>query len=735
VESILGDFETLFQRQAIDFYPRLFRPADYIERSLQNLSGHLMIGGLLVVAVLYLFLFNLRTALIPAVAIPLSLLAAVIALLTLDVHLNIMVLGGLAIALGEVVDDAIIDTENIFRRLRENRGAAQPLSPLRVVFDASMEVRSSVVFASFIVALVFLPLATLGGVAGRLFAPLGYAYIMAILMSLLVALTITPALCYLLLARRKHFDTTTATSLRHDTPLIRVLQCLYSRVLGAIMGWPKLAVTLSLVACAVAFLQIARLGGEFLPELREGHYIVHTASLPGTSLQESMRIGGQLVQAFQSVPGVVSVSQWAGRAERGADTYGSHYSEYEVRLNSLSGPEQARVLDRLREILGRYPGILFEANTFLTERVEETISGYTAPVVINLYGQDLAQLDEKATEVAEMLQTLPGATDIQVRSPPGTPLVHVQLDIESLASVGLRPLEAAGIIQTALQGRVVGHYYLENRAYEVSVILPPEARQQIDTLEKLPLKTPDGLIVELGQIARIVQMDGRYNILHRGGQRVQTVTTHVIARDLQSFLEEVRRRMLNELNLPADITPEFTGAAVEQGAARQALLLHALIAGVGVLLLIYLAIGSLRHVLLILLNLPFSLAGGAAAALLTGSTLSVGSMVGFVTLFGITVRNAIMLISHYRHLTEAEQRPWNIDTALLGAQQRLPSILMTALVTALALLPIAINSDNPGREIMGPMASVIIGGLVSSTVLTLLLLPTVFAKYGRFRSE
>jgi Cu/Ag efflux pump CusA len=341
VESILGDFETLFQRQAIDFYPRLFRPADYIERSLQNLSGHLMIGGLLVVTVLYLFLFNLRTALIPAVAIPLSLLAAVIALLTLDVHLNIMVLGGLAIALGEVVDDAIIDTENIFRRLRENRGAAQPLSPLRLVFDASMEVRSSVVFASFIVALVFLPLVTLGGVAGRLFAPLGYAYIMAILMSLLVALTITPALCYLLLARRKHFDTTTATSLRHDTPLIRVLQCLYSRVLGAIMGWPKLAVTLSLVACAVAFLQIARLGGEFLPELREGHYIVHTASLPGTSLQESMRIGGQLAQAFQSVPGVVSVSQWAGRAERGADTYGSHYSEYEVRLNSLSGPEQA----------------------------------------------------------------------------------------------------------------------------------------------------------------------------------------------------------------------------------------------------------------------------------------------------------------------------------------------------------------------------------------------------------
>lgn len=734
VESILGNFETLFQRQAIDFFPRLFRPADYIERSLQNLSGHLLIGGLLVIVVLYLFLFNLRTALIPAVAIPLSLLAAVIALLALDVHLNIMVLGGLAIALGEVVDDAIIDTENIFRRLKENRQTANPISPLRVVFDASMEVRSSVVYASFIVALVFLPLLTLGGVAGRLFAPLGYAYMLAILMSLLVALTVTPALCYLLLAQNQR-SVLAEMPVDHNPPLIRFLQQLYSKVLGVTVRWPRLAISLSLAACGLGLLLIPLLGGEFLPELREGHYIVHTASLPGTSLPESMRIGGQLVREFQSVPGVVSVSQWAGRAERGADTYGSHYSEYEVRLKPLSGSEQARVLDQLRDILGRYPGILHEANTFLTERVEETIAGYTSPVVINLYGQDLEQLDDKATEVAEWVKSLDGATDIQLRSPPGTPLVQVRLDMESLASVGLRPLEAAGIIQTALQGRVVGHYYLENRAYEVSVILPAEARQQLGTIEKLPLKTPDGLIVELGQIAHIRQTGGRYNILHRGGQRVQTITANVAGRDLESFMEEIRQRMLNELDFPADITPEFTGAAVEQGAAREALLLHALIAGVGVLLLIYLAIGSLRHVLLILLNLPFSLAGGVAAALLTGSTLSVGSMVGFVTLFGITVRNAIMLISHYRHLTETEQRPWNESTALLGAQQRLPSILMTALVTALALLPIAVNSDNPGREIMGPMAAVIVGGLISSTLLTLLVLPTVFARYGRFRTR
>lgn len=731
VERVLADFATLFSRQDIDFHPRLFRPADYIERSLQNLSGHLLVGALLVVAVLYLFLFDLRTALIPALAIPLSLLAAVVALLALGTHLNIMVLGGLAIALGEVVDDAIIDTENIFRRLRENRLAGRPRPGFRVVFDASMEVRGSVVYASFVVVLVFLPLLTLGGVAGRLFAPLGYAYILAILMSLLVALTVTPALCHLLLARPAA-PMPPVPPATHSPPLIRFIQPRYTRLLHGIAHWPRLTLAASLGLCGLGLLLLPALGGEFLPELREGHYIVHTASLPGTSLHESLRVGGQLARQFQDIPGVVSVSQWAGRAERGADTYGSHYSEYEVRLKPLPGSGQAAVLERLRGLLRDFPGILFESNTFLTERVDETISGYTAPVVVNLYGQDLAQLDDKAMELAELVRRVPGATDVQVRSPTGTPLLQARLDVGSLASVGLRPLEAAGILQAAVQGQVVGQYYLENRAYDVVVILPPEARQQPGTLARLPLKTPDGLIVELGQIARIDQTSGRYNILHRGGQRVQTVTANVTGRDLQSFMAEVRRRVLGELAFPPDITPEFTGAAVEQGEARQTLLLHALLAGVGVFLLIYLAIGSLRHVFFTLLNLPFSLAGGVAAAMVAGNNLSVGAMVGFVTLFGITVRNAIMLISHYRHLTTEEGRPWTLDTAILGARQRLPSILMTALVTALALLPIALDSDNPGREIMGPMATVIIGGLFSSTLLSILVLPTVLARYGRF---
>ena len=728
VEGVLGELRPLLERQGIELMPGLFRPADYIERSISNLTGHLLVGGLLVVGVLYLFLFNVGTALIPVLAIPLSLLAAVLALLGLGVHLNIMVLGGLAIALGEVVDDAIIDTENIHRRLRERRSRGESASAFRVVFDASMEVRGSVVYASFIVVLVFLPLLTVGGVAGRLFAPLGEAYILAILMSLLVALTVTPALCYLLLSRQA----TAPVNELVEPPFVRFLQRPYAGLLRSVIHWPHLLMALGLGACALVLQRVPALGGDYLPALREGHYIIHTSSLPGTSLAESMRLGGRLARRFEAIPGVISVSQWAGRAERGADTYGSHYSEYEVRLRPLSGREQAEVLERLRRVLREFPGILAEANTFLTERIDETLSGYTAPIVINLYGQDLVRLDEKARELAEVIRRVPGATDVQLRSPPGTPVIQVRLNPEALTSVGLRPLEVTDIIQAALKGQVVGQYYEGNRSHDVVVALAPEARQQPGVLARLPLRNTDGMLIALGEVADMDQVSGRYNILHRAGQRVQTVTASVTGRNLEAFMDDLRQRLLTDLSLPADMTPEFTGAAVEQGAARQELLLHAGLAGCGVLLLMYLAIGSIRHTLLTLLNLPVSLSGGAAAALATGGSLSLGVLVGFVTLFGITVRNAIMLLSHYRHLTEVECLPWNRGTAVLGARQRLPSILMTALVTGLALLPIAADSDNPGREIMGPMAAVILGGLLSSTVLTLLVLPAVFLRYGRF---
>ncbi|HIL79500.1 MAG TPA: efflux RND transporter permease subunit [Methylococcales bacterium] len=726
VESTLSEFEPLFAEQHIDFYAHLFKPADYIKTSVHNLSSHLLLGGLFVVIILYLFLYNLRTAFISAIAIPLSLISAILVLLELKINLNIMVLGGLAIALGEVVDDAIIDTENIFRRLRENRLLANPEPSHQIVYQASMEVRSSVVYASFIVALVFVPLLTLEGVAGRLFAPLGYSYILAILMSLLVALSLTPALCYVLLSKD--------IQLTGTPPVIAYLNPLYTRLLKAISAHFKLIIIACLVFSLLAVMRFATLGHKFLPELREGHYIVHTTSIPGTSLQESIRQGIQVSAQFRQIEEIESVSQWAGRAERGADTYGSHYSEYEVRLKPLSGTEQQKVLQQLRGILSSFPGLLFEANTFLIERVDETISGYTSPVVVNIYGSDLNLLDKKAQQVAALMQTIPGATDIQLRSPPGTPLIQIQLNQEKLKFWGVPAAEVLQTIQAAYAGQIVGKQLQGNSSYNISVTLRPDLRQLPLSIEQLPVRTLAGKLINLGELVDIKHHAGRYNILHQNAQRRQSVTCNVVNRDMAAFMQELKTRVTESINFADNIYPEFTGAAVEQTQAKQKLILHALLASIGVLIFIYIAIQNLRHVAITLLNIPFSLIGGMIAVIIMDATLSIGSIIGFITLFGITVRNSIMLLSHYQYLVEQEAMPWNLATALKGAQERLPSILMTALVTALAMAPIAFNSDNPGLEIMGPMAAIIIGGLVSSTLLNLLLLPLMLLKYGKFKT-
>ncbi|NOU22986.1 MAG: efflux RND transporter permease subunit [Methyloglobulus sp.] len=723
LEETLRELSPSLSKQGIIFYPHLFRPADYIERSMGNLSRHLLIGGLFVVIVLYLFLFNVRAAIISALAIPVSLLGAVMVLLAAGVNLNIMVLGGLAIALGEVVDDAIIDTENIFRRLRENRLRPKPLPVAEVINTASLEVRGSVVYASFIVALVFVPLLTLDGVAGRLFAPLGYSYILAILLSLLVALTLTPALCHALLGR---YELETK-----DPPLIKAIKDAYKQWLLTASRNFKQLLMVSIIACLCGFLAFFTLDHKFLPELREGHYIVHTASIPGTSLAESIRIGSQLTGQFMAIPGVESVSQWAGRAERGADTYGSHYSEYEIRLAPNSGAGQQEILDKLRNILGSFPGIGFEANTFLTERVDETISGYTSPIVVNIFGNDLDDLDTKAQAVAKIMQELPGASNVQVRSPPGTPFVQVHLNLDQLNFWGVMPEQVMACLQSAYETTVVGKLFEGNKIFDIAVTLLPEQKTQPLAISDLPIKTLDGTFIRLAQVADIKPNASRYNILRQNAQRKQTITANMVAGDMDDFMQTLKARVFKEITFSADVYPEFAGAAVEQAKARTKLILHSLLAGVGVLILITTAIGNIRHVLLTLANLPFALIGGVAAVILTGAPLSVGSVVGFVTLFGITVRNSIMLLSHCQYLVDHERRAWNLETITLAAQERLPSILMTALVTALAMFPIAFNSDNPGSEIMGPMAAIIIGGLFSSTLLNLLLLPCMLLRYGK----
>lgn len=727
IEAALNEFKDGFAADGIKLHDDLFRPANYIQSSLDNIQHHLLVGGGLVLLVLFLFLFNLRTALISITAIPLSLFAAMIVLLEMGININIMVLGGLAIALGEVVDDAIIDTENIFRRLRENAALAVPRPTMQVVYEASMEVRSSVVYASFIVMLVFVPLLTLSGVAGRMFEPLGEAYILAIFASLLVALTVTPALCHVLLSKQMNRET-------REPPLIRKMTPVYGRLLRRVSSYPKLTIFGVLIFCMSGIATLPFLGGGFLPELREGHYIIHTASIPGTSIEESLRAGGLIEQRVAEIPGVRATSQWAGRAERGADTFGTHYSEYEVDLEpGLSGPEQQAILDEIREILEAFPGMASEVNTFLVERIDETISGYTSPVVVNIFGKDLDELDQKAKQVAAVMAEIDGAADIQIRAPAGEPQIQLRLKLDELAFWGLSPSEVMNTLHTAYDGAHIGRINEGNRLFDVVVVLPEDLRKQPRQILELPLRSADGIMIQMGDVVELNQIAGRHAILHQGGQRLQTVTCSVAGRDLNSFFAELSERVHDEVDFTADIYPEFTGAAVAQAQSREDLIVHSSLAGIAVLLLLYMALRSLPNMLLVLVNLPFSLVGGVIAVLVTTGVLSIGSLVGFVTLFGITLRNSIMLVSHYHYLVETKGEPWNMQTAIRGAQERLPSILITALVTALAMLPIALNADSPGREIMGPMAAIIIGGLVSSTILNLLVLPSVMLRYGRFR--
>ena len=732
LERALAELKPLIDTEKVKLDPALFRPANFIETAVRNVQRDVLIGSALVVLVLFLFLYNARTALICTLALPVSLLSAVLVLDYLGVTLNVMVIGGLAIALGEVVDDAIIDTENIFRRLRLNRLAAVPRDVADVVLDASVEVRSSVVFATFIVVLAFVPLLTLSGIAGKLFAPLGLAYIFAILASLVTALTLTPALCYLLLARRELSA--------EDPPAVAFLKPYYLALLEKFERYPgrNVAITFAFIAAGIGVLPLFT--GEFIPALREGHYIVHMTAVPGTSEAESLRIGNRVSREIGAIDGVQSVAQWVGRSRNGADTFGTHYSEFEIEIGALGGAEQARVLREIREVLsgergGAFPGVSFGVNTFLTERIEETITGFAAPFVVTLYGSDLDSLDRDALAVASSLARVPGAVDFQLQAPPGTPQLTVRLRDERIAALGMTPGQVLQALSTAYDGTVVGQIHRESQVIDLVVLLPPAVRNDVDGVRSLMLRNPDGRLVRLDEVADVRMTGGRYKVLHYGGRRIQTVTANFTGRDVGSFERAARAAITSQVQLSHGNYMVFSGAAESQRQARIDLIVHSLLAGIGVLLLLYIAFYRLHNMAITFLNLPFALIGGVIAVVATGGWVSLGSLVGFVTLFGITLRNSIMLVSHYHHLVEKENAPWNLQTALRGAAERLPSILMTALVTGLGLMPLALGTGEPGREIEGPMATIIVGGLATSTLLNLLVLPTILLHFGKFESR
>ena len=719
IDRALGELQPGLEKAGIQLHSDIFRPADFVVTALHNVRRSLLIGAVLVIAVLFLFLFNLRTAAISCAAIPLSLLGGVIVLEHFGLSLNTMTLGGLAIAIGEVVDDAVIDVENIYRRLRENHSAEKPRAAWRVVLDASVEVRSAVVYATFAVILVFFPVLTLSGIAGRIFSPLAVAYIWSILFSLLVALTVTPALSLVLLANRD--------LPQPDPPLVRLLKRAYRRVLLAVERWPGLVLAGVVLVLLAGVAVLPTLDASFIPPLREGNLTVHMTMVPGTSIRQNLRMGNRLTRVLMKVPYVRLVAQRAGRAELADDTHGTHASEFEVALNVQNGAQCQTALNDIHSAVAKLGGAVFSVNNFLVERIDETISGYTSGVVVNIFGNDLNVLDQKAQQVAQALGSVPGVSNVQLQSPPGTPQVVVRLRPADVERWGFDPVHVLDAVRTAYSGDVVGQIYQGSRVFDVSVILDPAERRTVAAISALPLRGPDGNYVTLGQIADIYETTGRYIIQHEGALRVESVTCDVQGRGLDAM-----KRRLSRLSFPPGTYYSFGGAAQEQARSNYDLVVHSLLAGLGIILLLLVVLGHHRNLLLVLANLPFALVGGIFAAWLTGGELSLGALVGFVTLFGITLRNSIMLISHYEHLVESEGMTWGLEAALRGAGERLAPILMTALVTGLGLLPLAIGSGDPGREVEGPMAVVILGGLITSTLLNLLVLPTLSLRFGRF---
>lgn len=708
----------------IDVDRQIFRPATFIERSLGNLREALWIGCALVAAVLILFTRNWRAALISLTAIPLSVLVAMLVLAHAGASLNIMVIAGLVIALGEIVDDAIVDVENIGRRLRLNRESAHPKPVFDVVLGASLEVRGAVVYASLIVMLVFLPVFFLDGVSGSFFRPLATAYVLAIGSSLLVALTITPALCLLMLPK--------AQVEQSEPNWVRSLKTRYRRVLPTLVLQPHLALGVLASGLVIAGAGYMSFKNQFLPDFRETDFLMHFVEKPGTSLDAMRRITERAGKELLAVPGVRSFGSHIGRAEGGDEVYGPQFTELWISLDEQA--DYDATIGRVQRIIDQYPGLQRDLLTYLRERIKEVLTGAGATVVVRLYGPDLDDLRASASKVRNALTEIPGASDLKIEQQTLIPQIQMRPRPEALAAWGLTAGELRRASATLIQGTKVGEVYRDQLPVDISVWGTPAMRSDPQALGQLLLQTPTGAQVRLAELADIRIAPAANEIKRENGSRRIDVTLNVTGGDLAGVATEVERRV-RALQLAPQVYLQFLGEYAALRDSQQRLFALGLLSLAGVLLLVWMEFRSLRLTTLIAVSLPFALLGGVLAVYLAGGVMSLGSLVGFVTVLGISARNAIMLLSHYRHLETSEGFAFGPELVLRGAEERLQPILMTAACAALALLPLVVRGDAPGHEIEHPMALVILGGLASSTLLNLLLMPALYLRYARPRTQ
>jgi len=710
--------------EGVRIHAEIFRQSEFIHRAISNVEHALRDGSILVVIVLFLFLLNFRTTFITLTAIPLSMLITVIVFHLFGMSINTMTLGGLAIAIGELVDDAIVDVENVFRRLRENRHAANPKPALEVIYRASSEVRSSIVFATIIVVLVFIPLFALGGIEGRIFAPLGIAYITSIIASLLVAVTVTPALCSYLLPTMKRMET------EKDSWLVRTIKGAEARLLG--WAVPRTMPILLLVALGflAAVAVVPFFGREFLPPFNEGSVTINLVSAPGISLKESNRIGALAEKLVLEVPEVSMTGRRTGRAELDDHAEGVHASEIEVELKP-SARSRAVILDDIRTRLDQIPGIGVNLGQPISHRIDHLLSGVRAQVAVKLFGDDLTTLREKAEEIRSVMSSVPGVVDLQVEKQVLIPQLHVRIDRQQARKYGVMAGEVAEYGELAMNGRTVGQILEDQRTYDIVLRLSDESRNDAEAIKRIPIDTTEGRVIPLGVLADVEEAKGP-NIINRENVRRRIVIqANVSDRDLVSAVSEIQSRLAKDVKLPEGYFLTYGGQFESQASASRLIAMLSIFSLAGMFIVLYAHFRSAMFAAQIMLNIPMAFIGSVIGVMLMGGTLSIATMVGFITLTGIAARNGIMMISHYLHLMEHEGEKFDLKMIVRGTQERLVPVLMTALTAALALVPLVIAAGQPGREILHPVAVVIFSGIFSSTLLDFIVTPLVFWRFGR----
>lgn len=702
----------------------IFRQASFIERAIYNVEEALRDGSLLVILVLSIFLLNFRTTFITLTAIPLSILVTAIVFHWMGMSINTMTLGGLAVAIGELVDDAIVGVENVYRRLRQNRMEGNRQDPLDVIRMALAEVRGSIIFATIIVVLVFVPLFAMQGIEGRIFTPLGIAYIVSILASLLVSLAVTPALCAYMLPRLKRLNA------EHDGWVIRSIKAVQKGTLDRLFPSSTLVFGVIAVAFILSIGSFTTFGKEFLPQFNEGSVTITIYQKPGTSLEESNRIGVIAERLLKEMPEIEKTSRRAGRAERDDHVKGVYATEVEAVLQP-SERDRADIFADIRDKLATIPGISVEVGQPISHRIDHMLSGVQAQIAIKLFGPDLTMLRTKAEEIKAVMESVPGVVDLAVERQVLIPQLHVMVDREQAAARGLMPGEVARYTQMAMQGETVGAVLDGERSYDVIMRLKDEARDSAEAIRHIPVPTPDGHIVPLDLVAAVEEAKGANLINRENAQRRIIIQANSSERDLTGVVEQIKAVIAEKVELPAGYYIVYSGQFESQANASRMIILLSALSFLGMFLVLYMHFKSVNLSIQVMMAIPLAFIGAAIGIWVTGGVFSIATLVGFVALTGIAARNGILMIAHYLHLMRYEGEKFDLPMIYRGTAERIVPVMMTALTASLALVPILMAAGEPGREIIYPVAVVIFSGLFTSTLLDLTVRPLMFWRFGK----